>query len=74
MENSIHLIGWGRQRALPAEQVKLGDTLMWNYGHTSEVIGISRRKGSSLIEFTTRNREGNVCTRRLKATRLVAVA
>ena len=73
MKNAIHLIGIGSHHAKPAQDVTVGDILVWNYGATSRVLDIKRKAGSSLIEFTTRNNEGFVFTRRMKATRLVAV-
>lgn len=73
MKNAIHLIGWGSHPAKPAGEIVVGDVLVWNYGQTSTVIDIKRKAGSSFIDFTTRNLSGAVFSRRMKATRLVAV-
>lgn len=36
----IYLIGWGEVNAQPAGNIKVGDTLMWNYGYKSKVLSI----------------------------------
>jgi hypothetical protein len=67
----IHLQGIGLFAAKPAGELKVGDTMVWNYGSTSVVHAI-RAQGKS-VYITQQTKDGKVWPeRRFLATRLVA--
>ncbi len=39
---NIQLQSIGRVPAVPLSDVQPGDTLMWNFGHTTEVVSVTR--------------------------------
>jgi hypothetical protein len=70
MSNSIHLQGIGLFTAKPAGELKVGDTTVWNYGSTAEVLTV-RHKGQS-VYVTLRDDKREYPERRFLASRLVA--
>jgi hypothetical protein len=62
-------VGWGQ--GTPAQEIKPGDKLMWNYGYISEVLAISPR-GKTQLTFSLRSENGAVHDRVMGRTRLVA--
>lgn len=70
---TIHLIGYGRQKAVPASELQPGDTLIWNYGYRSKVLSITKSEKSSIWTFHLQSNNGIQSDRRMKKTRLVAV-
>ena len=72
MNNSIQLQSVGKVNALPAGQIKVGTTLLWNFGHKSIVKAISKETLKS-VWFTTQTDNGNTYNRRFLKTRLIAV-
>lgn len=71
MTQSIHLQGIGQFTAKPASDLKIGDTTVWNYGHTAEVISV-RAQGKS-IYVALRTEDGKDWPeRRFLSSRLVA--
>lgn len=71
---TIHLHGIGKMPARPARELRVGDRLMWNYGHTYTVVAIRPSPSGKTLELEERNdRDGKVYTRRLGASRLVAI-
>lgn len=68
---AIHLQAIGTVPATPLSDVQVGDTLAWNFGQATEVIGI-RPVAAKTYELTTRSANGTVCTQRKRGTTLVA--
>lgn len=70
----IKLIGYGQQDAVPASQLKPGDTVVWNYGLTSKVVSVTGNGKSSILTFRMESSSDHVVReRRMKKTRLVAI-
>lgn len=68
----IRLQGVGWVPAVEAHELRAGDTVMWNYGSTSEVVGIAD-VSPAFLRLTLREADGTVNERRMKkAGRLVA--
>ena len=70
MTNSIQLQAIGKVNALAAGNVKIGTTLLWNFGSTSKVVAIPRQTNKS-IWITEVSEKGNTYTRRFLKTRLI---
>lgn len=68
---TIHLQGIGEKEAVAAQELKVGDTLMWNFGYTSTIIEILKETAKS-ITIKTKNKDNYIGTRRLFKTTLVA--
>lgn len=64
----IHLQGIGMQPAAKAQDLKVGDTTLWNYGYTDKIKDI-KPKGKTMITVTFENNR----TRNLRKDRYVAV-
>tara|TARA_R100000655_G_scaffold31221_2_gene62691 strand:- start:590 stop:811 length:222 start_codon:yes stop_codon:yes gene_type:complete len=70
MTNTIQLQEIGLVKGTPAGQIKVGTTLLWNFGHTSKVKAITKETQKS-IWFITETKEGNTYTRRFLKTRVI---
>lgn len=68
----IYLIGWGEVEGQPAENIKAGDTLMWNFGIKSEVLSIDKITPKS-ITITTKGSNGKEYRRTLRKSTLVCI-
>ena len=68
---TIHLQGIGEKEAVAAQELKVGDILMWNFGYTSTIIEILKETAKS-ITIKTKNKDNYIGTRRLFKTTLVA--
>lgn len=68
----MHLIGWGDVEAQPAENVKVGDILMWNYGSKSEVVSVDKITAKS-ITIIERCSNGKLYQRMMRKNRLVCI-
>ncbi len=66
----VWLQGFGLHISKPADEVKVGDTLVWNYGLTSVVESISDISPKFLL-FSLRS-DGKLYPRRMKKDRRVA--
>ena len=67
---TIHLQYVGAYPAKPVQDLKIGETVVWNFGSTSKVTGFIREtKAQLIVEFTD---EHGTHERRMKKTRLVA--
>ena len=64
---STHLQNIGKVAAKPAEQIKAGDVLVWNFGSTSEVLAVERTAKTVVVKLS------GGYSRRFGASRLVAV-
>lgn len=67
----VNLIGGGLVAALPVSDLRIGDTLIWNYGSRSELVAITP-KGSQSVTLTTRTSDGKLWSRSHRLTTLVA--
>ena len=76
MEKTIKLQGiYGEQAAKPVKDLKIGDTIKWNFGATSVVVDMIPSKTGKTIEVILKsNSTGNINSRKMGANRLVAVA
>ena len=70
MTNSVQLQSIGLVNGTPAGEIKIGTTLLWNFGATSEVIAIPRQTTKS-IWITEVSDKGNTYTRRFLKTRII---
>ena len=69
--NTLHLQGIGKVAAKPAGEIRVGDTLTWNYGYRYTVTAVESC-GSKSVKVTERSATGQQYTRRMLRTRLVA--
>ena len=70
MTQTTHLQGIGSHTAKQAQDFSIGETMVWNYGGTSIVTGITKNT-PAFITFEIES-NGKTYTRRLNKTRLVA--
>ena len=67
---TIHLQYHGQQKAKKASEFQIGDYIMYNYGHTSQVIGIIKKTDKTLT-FVVLS-DGVEYTRNYRNERLIA--
>jgi hypothetical protein len=53
MTQSIHLQGIGQFTAKPAGELRVGDTAVWNYGSTAEVVSVETKGKSVYVVLRT---------------------
>tara|TARA_R110000744_G_scaffold314109_1_gene421168 strand:- start:328 stop:549 length:222 start_codon:yes stop_codon:yes gene_type:complete len=70
MQNSIQLQSVGLVNGTQAGEIKVGTTLLWNFGATSVVKSISKETNKS-IWFITETENGNTYNRRFLKTRII---
>ena len=70
--STIQLQEIGTVTAKPAQDLKVGDVTVWNFGGTAKVLSIVKET-AKFITFQIEESTG-VYTRRLKKSRLVGVA
>ena len=70
MKNSVQLQAVGLVNGTPAGQIKVGTTLLWNFGSTSIVKSITKETNKS-IWFLTETKNGNTYNRRFLKTRVI---
>lgn len=68
---TTHLQNIGAHPALPTEELRVGDIMVWNWGYTSEVISI-KQVSKCFFEIEEKATDGKVYTRRAKVGRLIA--
>lgn len=72
MQKTIRLQGLGLYKADSAKDIKVGDSLVWNFGETSTVTSITKETEKSIwIEETCKS--GNTYNRRFLKTRPVKI-
>lgn len=69
---TIHLQGIGRVPAIPASELAIGDTTVWNYGGRETICGIIAKGKTQLVLHVAM--KGGFYTRTVSRARLVAVA
>ena len=70
MTNSIQLQSVGLVNGTPAGEIKVGTTLLWNFGAKSIVKSITKETNKS-IWFLTETENGNTYNRRFLKTRVI---
>ena len=70
MKNLIQLQAVGLVNGTPAGEIKIGTTLLWNFGATSKVKNITKETKKS-IWFLTETENGNTYNRRFLKTRVI---
>ena len=74
-DGKIHLQGVGKVDAKKAENLKVGDITMWNYGGTETVEKIEKSKSGNMLTITIKSSEsGKLYERKMKSDRLVGIA
>lgn len=71
MTNSVQLQAVGLVNGTPAGKIKVGTTLLWNFGATSIVKEITKETKKS-VWFLTQTQNGNFYNRRFLKTRVIA--
>jgi hypothetical protein len=72
MTTSIQLQQIGRVQAKTAAQFKIGDKMVWNFGHTTTVLGVASETKAFITYILKDDKNSSRHERRLKKTRLVA--
>ena len=72
--NQVQLQGLGWFEGVPAKDLKIGDVLIWNYGHKSKVLSMMPSKTGKTITFEELYEDGKTYPRRMNASRLVVRA
>ena len=69
---TIQLQSIGKRKATEAKNIKVGDTLIWNFGYTSKVVEIVKETAHTIV-IKSLCGDGNTYERRLGKERLVAI-
>jgi hypothetical protein len=69
---TTHLIGLGPVPAITAENLRIGELTVWNFGYLELVTAI-QPKGKTMLALTIKSQNGAISTRNIKRTTLVAV-
>jgi hypothetical protein len=67
------LQGIGLVLGTPAEEIKVGDYLMWNFGYTSEVDSIIKETAKTLTISVIESKTRKLYERKLNKSRLVCL-
>lgn len=73
MKSMVHLQGVGLHYALPANQLRIGMRIVYNFGISSEVISITPTKSGKSVSVGTLADDGNKYTRKYRCGSLVAI-
>lgn len=75
MTRTVKLMGvYGRTDAKPAEEMQVGDIVLWNYGVKGVVLNIVPSASGKTYDITTKTLDtGYISTRRYGAKRLIGV-
>ncbi len=68
---TLRLLGVGEKPAIKASTLKVGDTMMWNYGYTSTIIGIAKETAATIFFNIRCNETGYIGVRKLRKNSLV---
>ena len=71
MKQSIQIQAVGRVEAKPAVDFKIGESMMWNFGGTTEILRIVRETAKMIIYEL--QGENDTHERKFKKDRLVAI-
>lgn len=70
---TIQLQSIGKRKATEAKNIKVGDTLIWNFGLTEKVTSIDYSKTGKTMFLGITCKSGWTGTRRISTERLVAI-
>lgn len=71
---TIQLQGIGKREAKPVRELKIGDTIVWNFGMTSTVVDLIPTKSGKSIKCMLRsNQDGIVRNRLMRVDSLIAI-
>ena len=71
-DNKVHLQGIGLRDAKRAEEFKVGESILYNYGHTGKILAIETC-GKTMLKFTTEE-NGKIYQSRKNKIRMMAYA
>ena len=71
---TVQIQGIGARPAVPAEQLRAGMIILWNYGYTSTVVSVVPSSSGKTLTLTTRNAAGKEFSRKTTRSRLFAIA
>lgn len=69
----IHLQGIGNKPAKQADKIKIGDSLIWNFGYTSIVTDVKETKSGKSIVISEQYESGKTYKRRMLKNTLVGI-
>lgn len=70
---AMRLIEMGLVLGTPASEIKVGDWLMWNYGHISQVNSIIKETAKTLKISVTETKSQKIFERKLYKNRLICL-
>lgn len=73
MSKTIQLQSIGRVNAVPAIDLKVGDTTIWNFGYTETIAKVAKETAKTITFEISCNTTGKTLQRRLNKTRLVGI-
>lgn len=71
MSDKVRLQGIGWFTGTPADELKVGDVLVWNYGHRSTILGIEPKGKLSLTLRMREHHDEQESSRVVRKTRLL---
>jgi len=75
MKDLIRLQSIGLVKGTPASEIKIGDVLVWNFGHTSTVKEVKKNKTGNTLHLTTiSGSDGKEYERKIRVSTLVCIA
>ena len=79
MTQTVQLQSVGNIEAKEAQEFKIGESMMWNFGYTSEILSVIKETKTQIIfgmnsVDPSGKSNGQTYERRLKKNRLVAIA
>lgn len=72
-KNAMRLQSIGLVQGTPAKEIKQGDYLMWNFGHTTKVNRIVSQTPKTLVIEETDTQSGKIYERKMTKDRLVCI-
>ena len=69
--HTVHLIGMGSVPAKPAQDLKVGDLVVYNYGETAKIFTLEILK-SGWVRYQVRSKSGQTYSRKKRFDTLVA--
>ena len=70
---TTHLQGIGHVPAKTAQELRNGDTVMWNFGYTSLIVDIVPRGKTQLVAMMVEQQSGTFTQRVMKRTTLIGM-
>lgn len=70
---TTHLQGVGLWPAVPARDLRPGQRRVYNFGIRAEIVGVEPLKSGKSVRLTTRESNGKLYTKTVRAETLIAV-